>query len=103
MTGRAAARAWGRARGRPSRKDRCTRMSMMPINRGTSAGGTRPVKMKCSASPSDRAVAHQKEFEVGPILHQAGGDAEQVIVPFEFEQAGDLANHQVVRANFQPR
>src|SRR5688572_9842212 len=42
-----------------------------------------------------RPTANQQEFHTRAALHEFGGGIQQVIVPFEFEQASDLANDEV--------
>jgi len=48
---------------------------------------------------SQRAVADEQEPDAGKALQHRGGDGEDVVVAFEFEEAGDLADNDVFGGN----
>lgn len=52
---------------------------------------------------SPRAITDEEEFEFGEFLDQCWSDGKQVIVALEFEEAGDVADDDVVRSDLPAR
>src|ERR1700677_3830133 len=45
---------------------------------------------------AQQAITNEQEFQIGKLANQGGRDGEQVIVAFQFEEAGDVADDDIV-------
>ena len=85
---------------------------MMPTNRGTVAGGDKAGENNMLfepertdlvlEAPAPGTVTDEQELDLGTTAHERRRDGQQVVVPLELKQTGDLADHNVVRREAEP-